>query len=287
MPFVLATISLITIRISASDKLVRIPAKIRGLAAGSITRRILSRGEIPYTRVVSRSVGSTLVTPSIVFSRIGQRQTKAMMKIFIELPTPITRMANGSSAGGGIARKNSTMGAAARPRRQPQEQPGPDRHHHRDPVAGRHALEARHHVAAHPLEHPGVLEGGEDVSERREVVGLAAGRQDAPQDQHQDRHRHLEAPGQPALLPGGHAAVSPGRWDGCQWSTRRSASTKIVLRARPRIPVAMIRAYMSCSSPPERATLMERPSPEEPITSSAVTVRISDTAEAIRTPVAM
>ena len=35
MPFVLATISLITIRISASDRLVRIPAKICGAAAGS------------------------------------------------------------------------------------------------------------------------------------------------------------------------------------------------------------------------------------------------------------
>ena len=54
------------------------------------------------------------MTPSIVFSRIGQTQTNAMMNTFIESPTPITRIANGSSAGGGIARRNSTIGAAAR-----------------------------------------------------------------------------------------------------------------------------------------------------------------------------
>jgi hypothetical protein len=40
IPFVLATISLITMRINASDKLVRMPAKIWGVAAGKITRRM-------------------------------------------------------------------------------------------------------------------------------------------------------------------------------------------------------------------------------------------------------
>jgi hypothetical protein len=48
-----------------------------------------------------------------------------------------------------------------------------------------------------------------------------------------------------------------------------------------------ISAYISSSLPPERATLIDRPSPAEPITSSAVTVRMSDTAEAMRRPVAM
>ena len=37
MPFELATISLMTIRISDSDRLVRMPAKICGAAAGSTT----------------------------------------------------------------------------------------------------------------------------------------------------------------------------------------------------------------------------------------------------------
>ena len=52
--------------------------------------------------------------PSIVLSSTGHRQTKAMIATFIELPTPITTIASGSSAGGGIARRNSTIGAAAR-----------------------------------------------------------------------------------------------------------------------------------------------------------------------------
>ena len=60
-----------------------------------------------------------------------------------------------------------------------------------------------------------------------------------------------------------------------------------VFSSKPSIPVAMISAYISSSLPPERATLIDRPRPAEPITSSAVTVRISDTAEAIRRPVAM
>jgi ABC-type nitrate/sulfonate/bicarbonate transport system permease component len=45
--FVLATISEITIRISASDRLVRMPAKICGLAAGSTIRSTRSRPETP------------------------------------------------------------------------------------------------------------------------------------------------------------------------------------------------------------------------------------------------
>ena len=53
------------------------------------------------------------------------------------------------------------------------------------------------------------------------------------------------------------------------------------------MPVVRISAYISSSLPPERATLIARPRPGAPITSSAVTVRISDTAEAIRRPVAM
>ena len=47
-----------------------------------------------------------------MFSSTGHRHTNAITKTFIELPTPITTIANGSSAGGGIARRNSTIGAA-------------------------------------------------------------------------------------------------------------------------------------------------------------------------------
>jgi hypothetical protein len=49
----------------------------------------------------------------MVFSRTGQRQTKAMRKTFIVVPTPRTNSPKGSNAGGGIARKNSTSGPAA------------------------------------------------------------------------------------------------------------------------------------------------------------------------------
>jgi hypothetical protein len=59
--------------------------------------------------------------PSIVFSRIGQTQTKAMMNTFMLSPTPITTMPNGISAGGGIDRRNSTTGAV--PRRNTREPP--------------------------------------------------------------------------------------------------------------------------------------------------------------------
>ena len=52
--------------------------------------------------------------PSIVFSSTGHRQTKAMMKTFMSSPIPITTIANGISAGGGIERRNSTIGEVAR-----------------------------------------------------------------------------------------------------------------------------------------------------------------------------
>ena len=51
--------------------------------------------------------------PSIVFSSTGHRQTKAMMNTFMSSPTPITTIANGISAGGGIERRNSTIGPVA------------------------------------------------------------------------------------------------------------------------------------------------------------------------------
>ena len=49
----------------------------------------------------------------------------------------------------------------------------------------------------------------------------------------------------------------------------------------------MISAYMMSAASLWRAMLISRPRPGEPITSSAVTARISATAAQIRTPVAM
>ena len=54
---------------------------------------------------------------------------------------------------------------------------------------------------------------------------------------------------------------------------------------QPSSPVAMISAYMTSIAPPDCATLIERPSPAEPITNSAVTARISATEADRRRPV--
>jgi hypothetical protein len=40
-----------------------------------------------------------------------------MMNTFIDVPTPSTRIPNGSSAGGGIERRNCTTGSSPRRRR--------------------------------------------------------------------------------------------------------------------------------------------------------------------------
>ena len=68
--------------ITASETLVRIPAKICGSAAGKTILRISSPRGTPYDRAVSTSVGSIPRTPSIVFSKTGNRQKNAMNAIF-------------------------------------------------------------------------------------------------------------------------------------------------------------------------------------------------------------
>ena len=49
-----------------------------------------------------------------MFSSTGHRHTNAIRNTLPVLPTPSTTTANGSSAGGGIARRNSTIGDVAR-----------------------------------------------------------------------------------------------------------------------------------------------------------------------------
>ena len=71
---------------TASETLVRMPAKICGSAAGRTIRRIASHCETPYDRAVSMSVGSMPRTPSIVFSSTGKRQKKPMKPIFCRFP---------------------------------------------------------------------------------------------------------------------------------------------------------------------------------------------------------
>ena len=100
--------SLTTMMITASERLVRIPAEIWGSAAGKTIRLIHSRLGIPYERAVSTSVGSIPRTPSIVLSRIGNRQKKAINVTFWRFPIECSRMIEiGSRAGGGIERQYS------------------------------------------------------------------------------------------------------------------------------------------------------------------------------------
>ena len=91
----------------------RMPAKICGLAAGS-TSAAAGRGPRRRTRARVRERRVDAVMPSIVFSSTGHRQTNAMRNTFMSSPTPSTTIANGSSAGGGIERRNSTIGEVAR-----------------------------------------------------------------------------------------------------------------------------------------------------------------------------
>ena len=186
-----------------------------------------------------------------------------MMNTFIELPTPITRIANGSSAGGGIARRNSTIGAAPRRARRetPSSSPAPIADDHGDREAEAHAHEARHDVAAHALEQPRVGERGQDVGQRREVVGVAAGRRRPHSDQHEDRHGDLE-PGR-EQAPARSSCAAPRAARDASAARGARPRTKIALSSRPSTPVVMISAYISSSLPPERATLIARPRPAD------------------------
>ena len=72
--------------ITASERLLRMPAAICGAAAGRTSRRIRSCHGMPYERAVSTSVGSIPRTPSTVFSSTGKKQKKAMNEIFCRFP---------------------------------------------------------------------------------------------------------------------------------------------------------------------------------------------------------
>jgi hypothetical protein len=112
---VLEKYSATTMMITASERLVRIPAEIWGAAAGSTIRRIRSRPPSPYERAVSTSVGSIPRTPSIVFSSTGKRQKNAMNATFCTSPIECSKRTEiGSSAGGGMLRQNSMCGIASR-----------------------------------------------------------------------------------------------------------------------------------------------------------------------------
>ena len=100
--------------ITASERLVRIPAAICGNAPGRTSRLIRSclRHAVRAGGLDAAS-GRSPRTPSIVFSRIGKTQKKAMNETFWTFPIECSSTIEiGSRAGGGIARHHSMWGIA-------------------------------------------------------------------------------------------------------------------------------------------------------------------------------
>src|SRR5690606_24467486 len=124
-------------------------------------------------------------------------------------------------------------------------------------------------IGAEALEEPQLVEGTEDLAQRRVVVGLTGGRRHPDDGDQGDRDRDLQDGSQGAAA---HACVS--RCEGCQCRARRSTRANRLLSPQPSRPVVVIRAYITSTLPPWRASLMVRPSPVDPTISSAVTARI-------------
>ena len=230
--------------ITASARLVRMPAKICGSAAGKHDPADpLVRAARRYERAVSISVGSIPRTPSIVFSSTGKMQKKRDERDLLRVADRVQqddrdrqqrrrrhrapvldvrhRRRSAPSARGrsGCRSRRRATTAIAKPSRDP--------------------LEARDDVRAELREEPHVLELDED---RRQAAGtsdrLRVHRPELPGDEDRDRHgdlrRRSSASGRRARA---HAAASV-RCDGCQRSTRRSTAETAKWIATPRKPVA-------------------------------------------------
>ena len=99
-----------TIRISASERLTRRPAKIFGSAAGNTT---VARNLVFDSRmllVVSTTVSSSVCAPSMVLSRTGQMIPKMIVASCMGVPSGNSTMNTGSIAGGGIDRRKFSVG---------------------------------------------------------------------------------------------------------------------------------------------------------------------------------
>jgi hypothetical protein len=78
---------------------------------------------------MSRRTGSMARTPLRVLSRTGQMAARVTTAAFIVAPYPRSRAATGTTAAGGMARRNSSVGPKARsaladaPRRSPRSAP--------------------------------------------------------------------------------------------------------------------------------------------------------------------
>ena len=60
----------------------------------------------------SESTGSTARTPSMVFSSTGQTQPEMITTTFMESVMPMSSISTGTRTGGGMARKNSSVGSS-------------------------------------------------------------------------------------------------------------------------------------------------------------------------------
>ena len=86
MPSLLPTNSEKIIRISASDRLSRNPARILGSAAGTMSLLSRCHADSRNARAVSSCTASTEAAPSIVLSRIGHTVPNTIVATSIGVP---------------------------------------------------------------------------------------------------------------------------------------------------------------------------------------------------------
>ena len=181
---------------------------------------------MPYERAVSISVGSIPRTPSIVFSRIGNRQKKAMNEIFWRSPIEWSRRIEiGSRAGGGMARHHSMCGIASiRPQRErPSGIPMDQAEEHRHARSRLRSVQARDDVRAN-CEKSHMSRNSTRIVESRGKRGSSAWTVHACQaDEDEQRHGDLRGDLSRVVAPGSRAS---GRCDGCQRSALRSTAEK-------------------------------------------------------------
>lgn len=96
----------------------RMPTRMNGVEAGTTTRRKIPASPVPRTRAALIRVRSTSTTPWNVEMTQTRNAARKMTKIFGVSPMPISTMASGMMASGGMVRKNCTQGST-RPRTKP------------------------------------------------------------------------------------------------------------------------------------------------------------------------
>src|SRR4030095_6875388 len=105
----------------------------------------------------------------------------------------------------------------------------------REQVADDDPHHARHDVRADATVEPGVVEDGEQLAQRREVVRGAAGRGHPPDREQQGWQQ--DGGEDAATHPGDRHTGTSLRTDACQARTRRSSTRNPTLTMTPRTPV--------------------------------------------------